>query len=1098
MYFLKNKTFTAFLLVLSVLVGGYFLQTISKEFYPEIKVPIVVIQTVYPGASATEVEESVTNSLEDVLIGGLDDVDEISSSSQEGVSVISIQFDDSIDVNQALVDVKDKIDQKKGDLPENANEPIVSKVNFSDQPVFTFALSSREAFNKLRGTAEDIENTLLRIPGVSSISIGGIPEREINILLDPDALLRYSLSPYQISQVISSAEQTLPIGSVVVGERNYRLDFSSQISDVSDLESVVVQQNGDGSYIYLRDVVVSIEDGLSTELLQSRIAVDIDAPVQQALVFDVRKQGGGDITELTQNVKIALQKFQTEYSGELEFVTVFDAGEEIQTNLSELVGSGMQTIVLVLLVMGLMVGFRESLIAALAVPLSFLLTFIGMYFMGQTINFITLFSLILVIGILIDSAVVIVEGIHDFKSEGATFDVAVEKTLREFSKPVIAGVMTTISIFVPLLTLSGTLGQFIGGIPRVINIVLVMSIVVALIFVPLVARYVYGFTIGSPAEIWRAWKKSSVFNGWSQLNESTKKSQNFFQLLISWFVFVGYCFGYIIRLILRTLKSIVMIAISFVLSGLGNIERNYIQTGREKIFRQAQEWYAGFLEKFLSSSTTKRGLGIGLIILFFSSFVLVGTGLIRSEFFPPDEVSQAYINIELPQGSLLEQTSEKIAILEERIYDIAHVESFTSTIGSENVFVGGGRSGEHYGSIVVNVDEKENGVKVTQLLRDAFSDIYGFQTQVLVPESGPPVGAPVQINIVGSEWESMHTAAEMVASHLESFTSTRDVDSGVDTGVTNIQLRIRNDRLVEYGLSAFELSANLRAIIYGSTATSMTLPDVGETDIKVKVQLNRTGLRHTESNHVTYDDIKNLSIVTPRGPVLLGYLVEEDITQATSTARHKDGERIITVTSYVQDGYLPIDVVNEFNETITDVELPADVEYSVAGATDENDQASAELTSSLGLGVLLIFGVLIWQFGSIRDTLFIVSVIPLALVGVLYGLFIVDKTLSFTAMLGFISLVGIVVNDSIILVDVMNTLRLRNPEIPKRDVVVQGASMRLRPVLLTTITTVLGMVPLLFVSPLWEPFAYAVITGLSFSTILTLVVVPMLYDKWSR
>jgi len=274
--------------------------------------------------------------------------------------------------------------------------------------------------------------------------------------------------------------------------------------------------------------------------------------------------------------------------------------------------------------------------------------------------------------------------------------------------------------------------------------------------------------------------------------------------------------------------------------------------------------------------------------------------------------------------------------------------------------------------------------------------------------------------------------------------------------------------------------------------------DDGDVDVVVKVALNRETRTHRNSNHINYDQIKNIPIQTLKGEVLLGYFVQEKIEQATSVATHIDGHKNRTVTSYVKDGFLPTNIVTKFNEKIVDISLPDGVEYSLAGATDENDKASGELMASLLLGLLMIFGVLIWQFGSLRDVLFIVSVIPLGLIGVLWGLFLFDMTLSFTAMLGFIALVGVVVNDSIILVDVMNKIRVREPQLSKKGVVVKGAGMRLRPVLLTTVTTVLGMTPLLFVSPMWKPFASSMIFGLTFATVLTLVLIPIFYEKWSK
>lgn len=1024
MYFLKNKVFTYFLLVLSIVAGTYLMNATPKELYPEIKIPTVIVSTVYPGASAKDVEESVTEKLEDVMVGGLKNIDEITSRSQEGVSIITAQFFEDVDIKEALIDVQDKVDQKKSELPADAEEPVVKKVNFSDQPIFTFALSSTEVYNNLRAQAEEIESEILKIKGVSEVVMEGIPEREITVLLDPQKLSRFGIEANQVVNAITRSKRTFPAGSIISDEREYRISYDSNIDTADDLSSIVVSSGAKGENIYVSDLALRVEDGLAKYETYTRIANPENRIPQQSVIFNVKKQSGGNIIKLTDAVIEKLNAYKQDHADEqIDFTITLNAGQDIRDNLSDLVGSGFQTIILILIVMGLMVGFRESLIAAIAVPLSFLLAFIGMSFFGITINFITLFSLILVIGILIDSAIVIVEGIYDFTAEGMNFFDASVKTLKEFSKPVVAGALTTISIFVPLMMLSGMLGQFIGGIPRVIIIVLIMSLVVALVFIPAVASIVYRLPIREP---------------------------------------------------------------------------KWLMSGREKIFASVNAWYKKFITDFIANRRKKYGLVISLTLLIISSFMLVGLGWVKSEFFTADEIKQAYINIELDQGTSLEATSLALREVEEAILDQDHIVDITSIIGSESSFVGQGRSGSHYANIIANVSSKEFGQAVSSELREKLGAIDAFKVQVLVPESGPPVGAPFQVKIKGDSWDNINIAAEKVAAKIREIPAARNVESGVDVGLTEITLDVRHDRLAEYGLSALDISSTLRTALYGSTATSLNLANEGDVDVVVKIALDPAIKSHRDSNKLNYSTIKNLPIQTNKGEVLLSYFVEEKLDQATTTANHIDGLKNRTVTSYVKDGYLPIDITTAFNKISSEIELGEGVSFELAGADDESSKASSELMVSLVLGLLLIFGVLIWQFGSLRDVLFILSVIPLGLIGVIYGLFFANITLSFTAMLGFIALVGVIVNDSIILVDVMNKIRLRNPELPKREVVVRGATARLRPVLLTTITTVLGMIPLLYVSPMWKPFAFAMITGLSFATILTLVVIPMFYEKWSK
>jgi len=1021
MYFIRNKVFTIFLLVLSIIAGLYSVSSIPKELYPEIKVPVIIVSTIYPGASATEVEETVTNALENVLIGGLSGVKEITSSSREGVSSIAIEFVPSADANEVLLDVKDRVEAKQSDLPADAIEPIVTKVNFTDQPIYTVALSSQLAFNELRARAEEIEDELLTIPGVSDVDVSGIPEREITVLLDPQKLSQYSVSPNDVVRAIRNAKRTLPVGSIIFDEREYALDFFAGIDDAEDIGNVIVDNQIQGTTLYVRELVQSIEDGIGKYTSNSRISPDGGATSQQAISFNIKKQEGGNILDLTQEIEAKLEQYTEERPTEnIDFVVLFDAGKEIQNNLSDLVRSGVQTVLLVLLVMGLMVGFRESIIASLAIPLSFLLAFIGMNLVGQTINFITLFSLIIVIGILIDSAIVVVEGIHDFTAEGQSLEQAIESTIREFGKPIIAGMLTTISIFVPLMLLSGITGQFIGGIPRVINIVLIVSVFVALVFIPIISIVLAKVTIPDP---------------------------------------------------------------------------KIIKKHREKTFNALSVWYGSLLGRLLNNSKAKRKLVWILVALFFSSFILVGAGLIKSEFFPSEAIDRVYIDFETKQGTVLEKTSRLIMDIEKIVAEQSHITSFSTTIGSTNPFNENGGSGSHFAHIIGTVDDKKNGRVTESSLREAFSGINEYSVQVFTPENGPPVGPPFQLKVSGNDWDDIAVAAESVAQLARTFPSARNVDSGVDTGVTDIRLNVIPERLAEYGLTSFDVSSILRTAVFGVEATSLQVGAGSDVQVMVKVALNPNTRTHRESNQITFDQIKSIPVNTVAGEVLLGYFVEEELTQANSIARHIDGVKTKTVTGYVRDGFLPVDIVADFEKRAGELELPKGVSYSIGGSTDEGAEALNELVASLGFGVLLIFGVLIWQFGSLRSVIVILSVIPLGLIGVLYGLFFFGMTLSFTALLGFVALVGVVVNDSIILVDVIGKIRVRNPELTKYQAIIKGATMRLRPVILTTATTVLGMVPLIFVSATWKPFAFSIIFGLSFATVLTLLLVPILYGK---
>lgn len=1015
-FFLQKKSFTLLLLLLGIIAGFYSLAQMTKESAPEIVISIVRVQTLYPGASPLQVEESVTNIIENSLVGGIKNVKSVTSNSGQSVSSIILEFDSGVDIREALDDVQNKVDGVVGDLPSDAQEPLVQQIKFNDEPIYIFAMTSREPLTNLRAQADAIEDEILKVKGVSRVEVSGIPEREINIVLDNTKLAQFGLNANDVSRAIQFADRSIPPGSIEINEREYGLYFDTGVEKTEDLENIIISEKN-GSYVFVRDIALRIEDGLAESSSLSRVTLS-EKPAQQAVIFSVFKQTGGDITKLVRDVKKQTNGFIKESgSVDTEFVTTFDAAGEIQKSLRDLTSSGVQAVLIVLLVLILGLGVREALTASMAIPLSFVLAFIGMLATGSTINFVSLFALIIVIGILIDSAIVIVEGISDSLAEGDTFMLSSQKALQTFGKPVIAGTFTTISVFVPLLLLSGITGQFIASIPKAVIVVLIASLIVALIFIPLIAGWLFRFKFTEP---------------------------------------------------------------------------KWLTQGREKTFTYIGAKYEQLLRFVLSSRKVKVKFLALLTILFIGSFVLVGSGLIKSEFFPSDAPESLYVDIEVPVQTTLEETARQVEDVESFIMSVPHVSSITTTVGSGSFFSEGG-SGSNYANITVDFPDKKYGDGIAQTLRGHFKTYTDKEVTLVVPEGGPPVGAPVVLKFVGPDLGELSRVTQQAADILREIPGTTEVTTTIDEGATDISLRVRPDRLAQVGLTAFDVSQIINATVSGVETSKIRYAGYGDVDVFVKVALNAQARDHTQTNEITFDVLKTLPVQTPRqGEVLLGSLIEEDLRQAASVIRHEEGLRVFSASSNLLPDFVANDVFDSFNERTEEIGIPDDVELIVGGEADEGAEAVAELGAMLIFGILLVIFVLVFQFNSFSQTAIIMSVVPLGLIGVLWGIFIIGSTLSFTAMLGFIALVGVVINDSIILVDVMNTLVAKGDENP----VINGALSRLRPVILTTATTVFGMIPLLYVSKVWVPFAFAVITGLTFATILTLILIPMLYQKF--
>ncbi|MFQ5661698.1 MAG: efflux RND transporter permease subunit, partial [Candidatus Paceibacteria bacterium] len=484
-FFLKKSSFSLLLIVALLFFGFFSVIIIPKESAPEVQIPIAITTTIFPGASAEDVEELVTDEVEEALNNNLDELSKITSVSREGVSVVIAEFNADADIDDSVRDVKDEVEKIKRELPEDAEDPFVSDVNFVDQPIMLVSISSDLPVTKFIELADDTIDELKSVKGVSKVIKSGIAEREVQVIVNKKQLHKFGIRLVDVVRALSISNTSLPIGGITLDGIEYAVKFEGEIESTSEIENMVVGTT-DGQPIYVRDVAF-VSDGVSKATSFSRISIN-GAPSEQAVTFSVFKKRGGDITKITENVRKKLKELQRDSILTSTTVLVaFDTGEFVKDDLRTLSFTGAQTITLVMVILFVAIGWREALIAGLAIPLSFLIGFIGLYSTGNTINFISLFSLILAVGILVDSAIVVTEGTHTNMREGKIGKDAARKTIKEFHWLLTSGTMTTIAVFAPLFFISGVTGEFIAGIPFTIIFVLVASLFVALGIIPLIA-----------------------------------------------------------------------------------------------------------------------------------------------------------------------------------------------------------------------------------------------------------------------------------------------------------------------------------------------------------------------------------------------------------------------------------------------------------------------------------------------------------------------------------------------------------------------------------------------------------------------------------
>lgn len=1020
LFFLHKRQFTWLLMGALIVAGFYSVYLIPKESAPEVIVPIGIVTTVYPGASATDMEELVTNKLENNL-ESLDGVKDVSSISRDGVSSITVEFNASADVDESIQKVKDAVDLTKPELPTDANDPIVNEVNFANQPIHVLSISADlddVAFTKL---GETLQDEFKDVAGVSQVEVSGTRERQVQVEVDSASLATYGLSVNDIMGALASANLSMPIGNIRTDGVEYAIRFEAKIDDITKIKNIpVTSQNG--FPVFIGDVAL-VTDGVARTNTLSRVSVD-GAPSEKALTLSIYKKSGFDVTAMSAGVHDKLDALQAPNGllSDSQVLYVYDGGEQVKKDLSELIKAGTETVILVLLCLLLTLGWRESLVAALSIPLSFVIAFIGLYLSGNTINFISLFALILAVGILVDSGIVVTEAIHTRIRKTGNPAEAAKLAIKEYSWPLIAGTMTTIAVFAPLFFLSGVTGKFIASIPFTIIFVLLASIFVALGFVPLLALL---FT--------RA--------------DNTKESK--FEKL------------------------------------------------QEEYNHKAQEWYKEKLIVFLGKPKEQRIFLWVLFGAFMLSLLLPISGLLKVVFFPGEDVDYIYISLETKQGTPVEQTDLALRAVEEVLYEQDYIESFASTAGSGSYFTGSSDAGGRYANVTVELkeDREKSSQELSTELRGKLTDIKDATVTIQEQQNGPPSGAPVVIKFLGEDLNELAATIDKAEEILASTEGTRDVTKTTDSSATEYVFNIDQGKASAAGVSTMAIAQTLRAAIYGSTATTYT--ESGEDiDVVVRIKVDGVATDKSATPEVSYDTLSNLTVTSNTGtPVLLGTVITPALAAANAAITHEGGKRVESISAYTTADVTAVEVVNAFKAREAELEMPDGISVSYGGETEDINKSFTEMFLAIIAGIVLMLAILVLSFNSVRYSGYLLLAIPYSLIGVLLGLTLTGLSLSFTSMLGVIALSGVIINHSIILMDSMIFHKASSGDADLLHTVAEAATSRLRPIFLTTVTTVIGMIPLSRISDFWSPLAYSIMFGLTFAMVLTLIMVPVLYYR---
>lgn len=1013
-FFLERKAFTTLVMITLVIAGVYSIFVMPKESSPDVSIPQAIISVGLSGATASDVERLIIDKLEP-NVRNVANVDKVTSTARQGSASIVVAFNQGVVLDTAVQDVRNAVERARGDLPSDVTQPVVTKIDISDQPILMLAISSELAPETLAELGDDLKDELVLVQGVSKIEVSGVRNREISIVVKRDALKRHDLNIGQVIGAIRGANASAPAGTITTDNVQYAVQFKGDIVSVDDIRNTPITTPS--GPIKMSDIA-TIVDGFEAQSTISHLSVGGGEP-RYALTLSVYKSKGGSILKVSDEVKSKLDSLNETLLKGSEAVVTYDAAKEVRTNISDLTGAGIDTIILVALVLFLTIGFLEAFVSALSIPLSFMIAFILMWLTGNTINFLSLFSLIIAIGILVDSGIVVVEAIHTNRQKGMDKMEAARSAIRQYAWPLIAGTMVTVAVFFPLFFLSGIIGEYMQSIPFTVIVVLLASILVALGFVPLLA--------------------------------------------------------------IALLRH----------------EESRFAKYREHLWVVVTAWYRSKLSWLFANRKAQRAFLGFLVVSFIFAFTLPVLGFLKVSMFPSADQDFFYIAIELPQASTLTETEAVAKQVEALIGDNPAVASYTTTVGASSVFSGFGASGNaKFANITVNLadnrDSDHSSIKVAGEMRKRLEDIK-TNAKISVSEAagGPPSGAPVVIKVWGDDSASLAEAIGKVERIVRENSSTRDIASTLDNDGTQLSISIDRAKANEYGLSAVDIATTLQIAVAGAKATTVRL-DGRDADVRVKLDLNNAFIDPQDTTITDATALEAIPISTARGTVPLGSFVTISAERSATEISHEDGNRLGTVSAQLKSGANAVEVTKAIEVAIEKETLPEGTYVTYGGDTEDINKTFTEMIIALFAGLILMFAILVLEFDSFRTSGRLLLAVPLSLTGVLIGLWIAQQPISITAMLGIIALGGVIINHGILLLDVMNNFRREGSHGDPAQLVLDAATTRIRPILLTTITTIIGMIPLVFVSSMWAPLAYTIAFGLLYGTVLTLIFIPLL------
>jgi len=1103
---LRNKN-TVFLMMIILLGFGFFsYRTLPKELFPDLVWPTIFVQTMYPGNPPLDIENLITRPLEKE-IESAKGVKEIRSTSTQDISAIFVEFNTNVKIEDALQEVKDAVDKAKGELPDNLlTDPVVIDLDLSEFPIMNINLSGDYSINELKGYAEMLEDEIERVPEISKVEITGINEREVQINVDMHKLSVFELSFDDIENAIAYENISMSGGEIKLGNSRRSIRVIGEFADPSEINDIIVKWENH-NIVYMRDVA-EVKYGFEEPRSFTRLNR------QPVVSLQVIKKSGENLLIATDKVFEIIDKAVAARTLPLNLNIVFtnDQSEMVRDQLSNLENSMIMGVIFVILVLFFFLGTRNSLFVGFAIPMSMFLSFMILGLMGSRINMIVLFALILALGMLVDNAIVVVENIYRFVDRGYSKLDAARQAVGEIAIPIITSTATTLAAFFPLLFWDSIMGEFMKYLPMTLIIVLSSSLFVALVIIPVISSsFIKAGDQNPKFNIRRSLIVAGILALMSVL--FYLGSINSMGTLCAIFAIIGILNTYFLNRAARWFQNIFLV----------RLENGYLEL-ISFVLRKRNPYY------FIGGT-------FALLVLTMNIYITSNPNVVN---FPSSDPKYINVLADLPIGTDITATNEFMKTLEEDVFAVleperAVVKSVLTTVGagarleddisdmSEKMF---------RGLITISfIDYEERGGVNTgdilvQLSESLLGRYPGVEMTIEKQNEGPPAGKPVNLEIVGRDFDQLIFLADTIQAYLNTanIEGVEGLKIDLDLGKPEIIINIDRDKARRFGMSTAQIASTIRTALFGKEVSGFK---VGEDEYPIQLRLKeeyRYNLPALLNQMITFRSPSTGKITQ----VPISAVAEISYTTTYGSVKRKDMERAVTIYSNVVEGYNATKINEQLKAQMVYFDMPPGYNYKFTGEQEEQAESMAFLVNALLIAVSLITIILVSQFNSVVKPAIIIFSVIFSTIGVLLGLMIsgMDFVVIMTGI-GIVSLAGVVVNNAIVLIDYIDLLKRRrrkelgiaaNAVLSVRDSVQcikQAGKTRLRPVLLTAITTILGLLPLAiglnidfasFLSTLdaniyfggdnvafWGPISWTIIFGLSFATFLTLVIVPSMY-----